>query len=72
MNRPAAAIGIVFEEDLDVGVVELVSRQDAEFVADLEENHGATGKAQPSGRSVLADGSPNSDAGTDDQGAATA
>lgn len=50
MNRPAAAIGIVFEEDLDVGVVELVSRQDAEFVADLEENHGAIGCGRGAGR----------------------
>lgn len=40
MNRPAAAVGIVFEQNFDVGVVELVGRQDAEFVVDLEENDG--------------------------------
>ncbi len=40
MNRPAAAVGIVFEEDFDVGIVELVGGQDAKFVVDLEQNHG--------------------------------
>jgi hypothetical protein len=30
VNRPAAAIGIVLEQYLDVGVVELVGGQDAE------------------------------------------
>ena len=32
-------MGIVFEEDFDVGVVELVGGQDAEFVVDLEEDN---------------------------------
>jgi len=47
MNRPAAAIGIVFEEDFDVGVVQFVGGQDAEFVVNLEENdrgHEGTGE----------------------------
>ena len=38
VNRPAATVGIVFEEDFDVGVVELVGRQHAEFIVDLEED----------------------------------
>ena len=36
VHRPAAGIGIVFEEDFDVGVIEFVGGQDAEFVVDLE------------------------------------
>lgn len=38
MNRPATAIRIVLEEDFDVGVVELVGGQNAEFVVNLEED----------------------------------
>ncbi|CDX51846.1 conserved hypothetical protein [Mesorhizobium plurifarium] len=39
MNRVAAAIGIVFEEDFDIGVVELIGGHDAKFVVDLEEDN---------------------------------
>lgn len=38
VHRPAAGIGIVFEEDFDVGLIELVGGQDAEFIVDLEED----------------------------------
>lgn len=41
MNRPAAAVGIVFEEDFDVGAIELVGWHDAKFIVDLEEDDGA-------------------------------
>src|SRR5690606_31443929 len=37
VNRPAAAVGIVFEEDFDVGAVEFVGGEN-EFVVDLEED----------------------------------
>jgi hypothetical protein len=39
MNRPAAPIRIVFDENFDVGVVKLVGGHDAEFVVDPEEDH---------------------------------
>lgn len=39
MNRPATTIGIVFEEDFDIGVVELIGWHDTKFVVDLEEDN---------------------------------
>ncbi|CAH1648231.1 hypothetical protein CHELA40_20003 [Chelatococcus asaccharovorans] len=56
VNRPAAAVRIVFEEDFDVGTIELVGRQDAEFVVDLEEDdRGHEGAGEVPG-SLLSEG----------------
>ena len=38
VNRPAATVGIVFEKDVDIGVIKLVGGQDAKSVVDLEED----------------------------------